>query len=171
MSIKVSQLLTTNEIHLLNEIGEANAKQFPWQKKFYQINDIGYFTIFLAPINDKEKIPEVQIEFFRLQENEYSVGYSVNNEELQAFKASMTYYLRLIATIVTIIKDFIKKYNPKVLEIKGVDKKNIIIPGQKNRIYFAYIEKQVSSLGSNWESARSDNKLILIQRNFEKLEN
>lgn len=163
MAIKVYELLTELEKIQLNEIGEANSKPFPWQNKFYSVSG-GLFTIFLAPIDNQEKIPEVTVLIAKKDENSYSIGFEINDDELQAFKTTMNYYLRVLSTVVLIIKSFIEQYNPESIIIRGIDKQNIKTPGQESRIYFAYIEKQLPLLGSTWESGRTSDGLTILNR-------
>ena len=151
MALIIKNLLIEQGLKLLKEIGEGNAKQFSWQKQFYELNGQDYYTTFYAPllydpIQSIKNIPFVEIIFEFDEINKYNVAYTINDDEKQAFKASMNYYLKIMATMVAIIKEFIKIYNPKVLKIESRDKDNILVPGQKDRIYFAYIEKIVPTL-------------------------
>ncbi len=67
--------------------------------------------------------------------------------------------MKILSTILKITEKFINIYEPKWLEIEGVDKEDIIIPGQKNRIYFSYLEQNAKRLGYNY--GHGLNKLTL----------
>lgn len=163
--IKILDILESIELQIVNEIGDGSSKSFPWFNKFYTLGNSGLFTMFLAPLPDDvsdTKIPEIQVTFAKLKPDTYQVGYSVNDTDLQSFKTDSKYYLRIVSTVMNIIKEFLKKYNPRILEIDSIDKSDVKIPGQKSRIYIAYIEKNAPSLG--YRFGHDKNKLILIKQ-------
>jgi hypothetical protein len=153
MSIKmvhIYNLLTEYELEQLLEIGEGNIKPFPWSGKFFPIGNSGEFTMFLAPIADQkvDEAPQIDVTFAKMEkEGYYEVGFGVDGDDVQSFKSTASYYLKVLATVTMIVESFIKSNSPQELAIKGADKSDVNIPGQKNRIYFAYLEKHAERLG------------------------
>ena len=163
MGREIYNLLIEEEKRFLKEIGEGNATPFKWNNIIYNLGN-HYTAEFSAPLgneNKKEDIPLVFINFECLKPEEFNISFSVNDEGLQAFKSDMPYYLRIISTMFQIIKKFIKEHSPEVFKIIAQDKTNILLPGQKNRIYFSYIEKNAEKLGYRY--GHTLNGIILIK--------
>ena len=151
--IKIHLLLTEYENTLLQEIGDGSSKPFPWGGNFYPVEKGGVFTIFYAPRpNELGTLPEVMVQFGTIdqEKGKWNMGFTVNGEDRQEFKSDVKYYLQILSTILQIFEKFIKTYNPNYLTVEGIDKEDIIIPGQKNRIYFSYLEKNADRLGYNY---------------------
>lgn len=158
--IHIHKLLQENEQKLLKEIGEGNSPQYNWSKQFYEIKE-GIFTVFLVPYEDQTL--QIDVGFMKIKDGKYEISFTVNDYDTQYEKLDIKVYLRIISTVFNIIKSFIEKYNPQVLLFGSSDKEDIKIPGQKDRIYFSYIEKNASKLGFRY--GHEKNKLILIKNN------
>lgn len=163
--IKIHLMLSESELKSLHEIGDGSSKSFPWQNKFYAVDSNSFFTMFLAPIaNDisDTSIPRITVGFHNIGDSKFEVSFLVNEDDIQAFKAPTKYYLQLLSTVLKIIKEFVKKYQPSYLEIEGADKSDVQVIGQKNRIYFAFLEKNADSMGYRY--GHKSNKLVLIKK-------
>jgi hypothetical protein len=168
MSLRINLLLEDFEKRIVNEIGEGNIKPFIWSGKFYNIPpNKGYLTVFLAPLETQESIPEITVVFLEKEPGYYAVGFDVNEEDTQAFKSNSTYYLRIMSTVVNIVKSFIKNKDPKTLLITSTDKRTVTTPGQKDRIYWAFLEKLVPTLGS-YETGRGEGGFLIMKRDKPK---
>lgn len=172
--LRVHKLLTEEENRVLREIGEGTLKPFLWNNKFYNFTSTSYFTEFAAPLLpgdvslelafSDEPVPMVSVAFINTNEDgvEYEIAFTLNDTDEQAFKSTGKYYLRVMATVVTVIKRFIKVFDPDILTLRGADKRDVRVPGQKNRIYFAFMEKNAGSMGYRY--THSNNKLVLIKK-------
>ena len=151
MSLQIKSLLLREELEHLNELTLGTTKPFTISKVLTPIpGDKGYFEIFYAPIEgvyDDSPIPEVAITFAKLEDGKYEMGFTINDKDTQAFKAPISYYLRIIKTISLIITKFIHKTNPESIRLKGMDKENVYKPGQKDRIYFSFMQQEGPKLG------------------------
>lgn len=161
--MEIHNLLVEEEKRFLKEIGEGNASPFKWDNKFFSFSK-NHHAAFFAPIGNeikKEELPRIFVNFENIDYLEYNISFTVNDNGMQAFKSNMSYYLKIIATVFEIIKKFIDEYPVKILHIKGQDKTNVILPGQKNRIYFSYIEKNAEKLGFRY--SHENNGIVLIK--------
>ena len=165
MSTRVYLLLLKEEQKVLDEIGDGSSNPFPWGGQFYEIPG-GYITIFYAPVDDDN--PEILVAFEKKESRYgrigYNISFTVDGEEKQSFTASTKYYLQVLSTVIKIICKFIDNEQPFQLTVAGLDKEDIRIPGQKDRIYFAFIEKHAEKLG--YISGQGKEGLIL-QKKFE----
>lgn len=151
MSLQYRTLLLREELEKLNELSLDNTKPFPLSRTLTLIpGDKGYFTLFYAPIEDvydEAPIPEVQVIIAKAEEGKYECGFTVNDNDAQAFEAPIEYYLRIIKTLTLILTRFIQKYNPDSIRVKGMDKGDVYKPGQKDRIYFSFLQQEGPKLG------------------------
>jgi len=146
MSLQYRILLLKEELENLNELSLDNTKTFPLSKALSLIpGDKGYFTLFYAPIEgvyDDASLPEVQVIIAKAEEGKYEMGFTVNDTDVQAFEAPLEYYLKIIKTLTLILTRFIQKYNPDSIRVKGMDKGDVYKPGQKDRIYFSFLQQE-----------------------------
>ncbi len=164
----IFKLLTEEESKILKEIGEGNIKPFPWSGQIVPVQQKHFLSTFIAPDLDRleahpdETLPMVYVLFERgEQEGHYEVGYSLDGEEIQKFKSSANYYLKVMSTVLKVIEKFVKEHDPDRLTVRGVDKQDVTVPGQKNRIYFAFVEKNAKRLG--YEYGHGPNKIVLFK--------
>lgn len=161
MGYNLIELLTVNELHALQEIGEGNVESYTWDENFSEwIN--GFLTSF--SISEYNFLVEVLLKHSTVGKRKlqkYELIYVVEGEELQKTKVEMSVLLRVFATLLKIVKKFIKDYNPDILYISGVDKEDVFIPGQKNRVFFSYVEKNAESLG--YRKGHNKNGITLIK--------
>lgn len=84
----------------------------------------------------------ITVKFERYSRNSFNVGFDVNGSTKQFKVSSPTHLLRIISTVVLVIKQFIKEQDPDVLLVTGDDKLGVEgrdFTGQKNRMYKAYV--------------------------------
>lgn len=167
MSLQFRTLLLNEELEKLHELTLGTTKPFPISKVLTPIpGDKGYFSIFYAPregVYDNNSIPEVQIVIAKSEEGKYEMGFTINDAETQAFEAPIEYYLRIIKTLTLILTRFIEKYNPDSIRVKGVDKEDVYKPGQKDRIYFSFLQQEGPKLG--YRVARDGDGYIIMIKN------
>jgi len=167
MALNIENLLVKEELDLLKEIILGNIKPFNWNRNnFHILPKKNIYTLFLAPIEgdiSERPIPQIEIFFTKQDENidKYEISFLVDGKDTQAFKSNISYYLKIVSTLVLIIKEFIKKYSPDSLLVKGMDKSDVKNPGQKDRIYFSFIEQEAPKLG--YRVGHEKDKLNLIK--------
>jgi len=169
MSLQIKTLLLKEELEKLNELTLGNTKPFPLSKALVPINgDKGYFTVFYAPMDNNysdSSLPEVQVILAKIEDGKYECGFVINDNEVQAFEAPIEYYLRIIKTLTLIQTRFIEKYNPESIRVKGVDKGDVYKPGQKDRIYFSFLQQEGPKLG--YRVARDGEGYMILIKNKE----
>ena len=143
---------------LIHEIGEANAEPYEFRK----ISNVRYE--FDVLINDKypavvtckfDELDEVKKQYYFpprlttknnfLQGKCYNVGYDVNGDVKQFDTTDMKQFLRIMATLCEICKDFMEHMNPQGLYAFPSPKSEENDKGQqqKHNIYDAYFMKQI----------------------------
>jgi hypothetical protein len=142
------------EVQLLKEIGEGNAKPYPFKRR----SEFNY--TFMAKLGQNSK-EEVKVDFedlnnepsfkdkllqnlFSKVETIFNIGYKVNDDEFQFKKIEMGLFLRIMSTVSLIIQDFIKENNPDLLYITGSPRELGTEDESKNRLYKIFIWKQLS---------------------------
>ena len=169
MSLQIKTLLLKEELEKLNELTLGNTKPFPLSKALIPINgDKGYFTVFYAPMDNNysdSSLPEVQVILAKIEDGKYECGFVINDNEVQAFEAPIEYYLRIIKTLTLVLTRFIEKYNPDSIRVKGVDKGDVYKPGQKDRIYFSFLQQEGPKLG--YRVARDGEGYMILIKNKE----
>lgn len=169
MSLQIKTLLLKEELEKLNELTLGNTKPFPVSKALIPINgDKGYFTVFYAPMDNNysdSSLPEVQVILAKIEDGKYECGFVINDNEVQAFEAPIEYYLRIIKTLTLVLTRFIEKYNPDSIRVKGVDKGDVYKPGQKDRIYFSFLQQEGPKLG--YRVARDGEGYVILIKNKE----
>lgn len=169
MSLQIKTLLLKEELEKLNELTLGNTKPFPLSKALIPINgDKGYFTVFYAPMDNNysdSSLPEVQVILAKIEDGKYECGFVINDNEVQAFEAPIEYYLRIIKTLTLVLTRFIEKYNPESIRVKGVDKGDVYKPGQKDRIYFSFLQQEGPKLG--YRVARDGEGYMILIKNKE----
>lgn len=169
MSLQIKTLLLKEELEKLNELTLGNTKPFPLSKALVPINgDKGYFTVFYAPMDNNysdSSLPAVQVILAKIEDGKYECGFVINDNEVQAFEAPIEYYLRIIKTLTLILTRFIEKYNPESIRVKGVDKGDVYKPGQKDRIYFSFLQQEGPKLG--YRVARDGEGYMILIKNKE----
>jgi hypothetical protein len=115
----------------LYEIGQ---RVQPYEKDFAFI-ELG--NTIMAEFNDDQK-NKVRVNFHRFKEgsDSFEVEFDVNGYSGEAFKTDTKHFFKIISTVVQVINEFIKKYQPTQIFIEGEDK--IGKPGQKDKIWVQY---------------------------------
>lgn len=154
-------MLLKEEKKILDEIGEGNSNPFPWDGIFK--NSTGKILVNI-PVDYKSNEYDLRIVFsFENEDNKsYSIGFSIDGDDEQAFKSPIGFYLRIISTVLRVVEKFIELNNPSLLFFKGLDKRDVLEPGQKDRIYFSYVEKNADRLGFRYGHKKDG--LILIKK-------
>lgn len=157
-------------VEILKELGDASAKPFISTPKFEKDHGEYDEEIIVSKFKDDEnKIitvffysedgyfygqdsshymkEEEEYGILNVPKNYYSVGYGIennygsNSDDRQ--KNTLQYYVRLMTTIIIIIKDFVKKFDPDGLVIVKTfadrDQKDEKFNSQKERVYIAYL--------------------------------
>lgn len=152
-SFKVLKRLLTEELkpNLLEILGEVfNSDPFNSEFTFTGTlgNDIG-----VSSFNDP-KGNVVDIYFYHDGNSVYTLDYSINGDSYQAREVQYTLkdYTQLLATIAEVVSQFLQKYNPTGLQIKGTNIVSKVISrsgaeNQKDRIYKFFIS-QIEDLGN-----------------------
>jgi hypothetical protein len=162
---------------LLKEIGEANIPPLKWTKvsstskvsptKYKFLVDIGDFTE-MATVefelldDDVEKQYYIPPKYHHLK-TIYNVGYDISGNQYQFVKSDIKTLLKILSTIVDIIKDFINTNEIDGLFIQGtpkeLDSKDI---SKKSNLYKAFIQKQLNQI-PNYGSDTHRDGFILIK--------
>jgi len=156
-------LLNESEKKGLAEILDGSAPPFDWNGDIRNVSS-GFYTRFDSPYENQPEIPETFIMFEKLGEDHYEMSFAVNEDDKQAFQSDMPYYLRIVSTLLLIIRKFIKLHDTQTLNVVGVDKSNVRNPGQKNRIYFSIIEKNAPSLGYEYGHGKNEITMFKLPR-------
>jgi hypothetical protein len=162
-----------NEI-LVKEIGDASLPPLKWTKvspyRYKFLIDIGDFTE-VATVTFEQITDNVDKQFYfppkyRNLNNVFNIGYDISGSETQYTKTDLKTLLKIMSTIVSIIKDFIQdKLFLDGLFIQSSEKNlGSGDNSQKNNLYKAYLKQQLNTIpGYNMDSYR--NGLIIIKTN------
>jgi hypothetical protein len=129
-----------NYIQNLNEseqkLQEIGQRVQPYEKDF-AFSEVGN-TISTKFRDDQQN--DVNVMFHRFKEGStgYEVEFTINNQSVEAFKTDLKHFFKIISTVIQVINEFIKKYQPSQLFIEGEDKPDKL--GQKNNIWMQYIK-------------------------------
>jgi|694.fasta_scaffold03318_7 hypothetical protein len=177
MATHKTLLIPLVEEILLKEIGEANIPPLKWTKvsstskasptKYKFLVDIGDFTE-MATVefelldDDVEKQYYIPPKYHHLK-TIYNVGYDISGNQYQFAKSDMKTLLKILSTIVDIVKDFINTNKIDGLFIQGtpkeLDNKDI---SKKSNLYKAFIQKQLNQI-PNYGSDTHRDGFILIK--------
>lgn len=158
---------------LIQEIGEANITPLKWtrtdQNSYKFLVDIGDYTevgsiLFQHFDNDEAKEYYIPPKYHHLK-NLYNVGYDISGNQYQFAKSDMKTLLRILSTIVSIVKDFINSREVDGLFIQSTatspDGSSTV---KKSNIYKAFIQKQLNQI-RNFGSDTHRDGFILVKTN------
>lgn len=142
---------------ILKEVGEASSKPY-----FYKKISPDVYT-FIVKLSQTET-QEVRVDFEKFDEfssqlrsiivpdrfkdstEVYNVGYKVGGSEFQFKKSNVMVLLRILSTVVQIIKEFIRDNDPDLLYIEGSGKELSGDIRQKSSLYDAFRWKQLDTI-------------------------
>lgn len=138
----IKEELKPNLLELVDEIFDSNSfrSEFTFAGNLGDDIDINSFQ------DPKDNV--VSIYFYHDGNNIYTLDYSINGDSYQAKGVGYTLkdYTQLLATIAEAVSQFLQKYHPVGLQIKGTDIVGKVISrasteGQKDRIYKFFISQ------------------------------
>jgi hypothetical protein len=129
-------------LELVDEVFDSN----PFKSDFNFIGELGE-DISTTTFEDP-KGNTLDVYFYHDGNNVYTLDYSINGDSYKAKEVNYTLkdYTSLLATIAQVVSQFLHKYNPTGIQIKGTNivSKTISRPsteGQKDRIYKYFLSQ------------------------------
>lgn len=153
----------------MKEIGEANLSPLDWKQvspEHYKfLVDINDFTevvnVDFEKISDETSIEYYLPPLYRDIPYFYNIAYEVSGSEIQFAESDMKTLLKILSTIVDIIKDFIKKNQPKVMFLQATEKNDT--SKQKANLYQAFLKQGIKQLpGYKTDTYRDGNIIVKI---------
>lgn len=145
--------------NILNELGDAGIKPFPYTPNFRVQKTEDYINITLKFKDNLNRNIEIGFDWMEeimvrgsdenigLPKNYFGIYYGINgkygsNNDEKTVETGQ-YYLKLLSTLVSIVKDFVKKYNPDGLAIiktfEDRNEKDTKFNKQKERMYITWL--------------------------------
>jgi hypothetical protein len=152
---------------LMKEIGESNIPPLDWKKvrptKYKFLVDIGEFTETVTVEFEDFDQSSVLKQFhlpakFQTLDKTYNVAYDVSGDDVQFSQSDIKTLLKILSTVVSIIKDFISIKDPNALYIEATEKQEGKI--QKSNLYKAYILQQLKTIPGYQAESRREGELI-----------
>lgn len=152
---------------LMKEIGESNIPPLDWRKvrptEYRFLVDIGDFTETVTVLFEDFDQDEVLKQFylpakFKNLDKTYNVGYDVSGDDVQFSQSNMKTLLKILSTVVDILKHFIASEDPNALYIKATEKQEGKL--QKSNLYKAYILQQLKTIPGHQAESRREGELI-----------
>lgn len=169
MSSKSTLMVPILKETLMKEIGEANLPPLDWKQvspeQYKFLVDINDFTETVT-VYFEEISGETSIEYYLppLHRNVpyfYNIAYEVSGSEVQFAESDMKTLLKILSTIVDIIKDFINKNQPEVMFLQATEKNNT--SKQKANLYQAFLKQGIKQLlGYKTDTYRDGNIIVKI---------
>jgi hypothetical protein len=154
---------------LMKEIGEANLPPLDWKQvspeQYKFLVDVNDFTE-VVNVDFEEISDEFSIEYYLppLHRNIpyfYNIAYEVSGSEVQFAESDMKTLLKILSTIVDIIKDFINKNQPEVMFLQATEKNNT--SKQKANLYQAFLKQGIKQIsGYQTDTYRDGNVIVKI---------
>jgi hypothetical protein len=138
----IKEELKPNLLELVDEVFDSKSfrSEFTFAGNLGDDIDVNSFQ------DPKDNV--VSIYFYHDGNNVYTLDYSINGDSYQAKGVEYTLkdYAQLLATIAEVVSQFLQKYNPVGLQIKGTDIVGKVInrpsaKNQKDRIYKFFISQ------------------------------
>jgi hypothetical protein len=131
---------------LLSEMLDEIFDSEPFKNNFiFSLNN--YKDIIVTPFQDPQN-NEIKIIYYNDGDNLYEIDFMVNNTSFKDLDVNYTLkdYTKLLSTVASATSQFLDKYEPIGLKIKGVDDYRKIqnkekAQGQKTRIYDYFISQ------------------------------
>jgi len=152
---------------LMKEVGEANIPPLDWKKvrptKYKFLVDIGEFTETVTVQFEDFDQSSVLKQFylptkFQTLDKTYNVAYDVSGNDVQFSQSDIKTLLKILSTVVSIIKDFISVKDPNALYIEATEKQEG--KPQKSNLYKAYILQQLKTIPGYQAESRREGELI-----------
>jgi hypothetical protein len=152
---------------LMKEVGEANIPPLNWRKmsptRYKFLVDIGEFTETVTVQFEDFDQDSVSKQFylptkFQSLDKTYNVAYDVSGNDVQFSQSDIKTLLKIISTVVSIMKDFIASEDPNALYIEATEKQEGKI--QKSNLYKAYILHQLKTIPGYQAESRRGGELI-----------
>lgn len=169
MSSKSTLMVPILKEILMKEIGEANLSPLDWKQvspeQYKFLVDINDFTE-VVNVDFEEVSDETSIEYYlpplyRDVPYFYNIAYVVSGSEKQFAESDMKTLLKILSTIVDIIKDFINKNQPEVMFLQATEKNDI--SKQKANLYQAFLKQGIKQLpGYKTDTYRDGNIIVKI---------
>ena len=167
MSSKSTLMVPILKEILMKEIGEANLSPLDWkQVSPEQYKFLVYINDFTEVVNvDFEEVSdETSIEYYlpplyRDIPYFYNIAYEVSGSEIQFAESDMKTLLKILSTIVDIVKDFIKKNQPEVMFLQAIEKNDT--SKQKANLYQAFLKQGIKQLPRYKTDTYRDGNIIV----------
>jgi hypothetical protein len=152
---------------LMKEIGESNIPPLDWKKvsptQYRFLVNIGEFTERVTVQFEDFDQDSVSKQFylpskFQSLDKTYNVAYDVSGDDVQFSQSDIKTLLKILSTVVDIIKDFISAKDPNALYIEATEKQEGKI--QKSNLYKAYILQQLKTIPGYQAESRREGELI-----------
>ena len=152
---------------LMKEIGESNIPPLDWKKvsptQYRFLVNIGEFTERVTVQFEDFDQDSVSKQFylpakFQSLDKTYNVAYDVSGDDVQFSQSDIKTLLKILSTVVNIIKDFISAKDPNALYIEATEKQEGKI--QKSNLYKAYILQQLKTIPGYQAESRREGELI-----------
>ena len=169
MSSKSTLMVPILKEILMKEIGEANLSPLDWKQvspeQYKFLVDINDFTevvnVDFEEISDEPSIEYYLPPLYRNVPYFYNIAYEVSGSEIQFAESDMKTLLKILSTIVDIIKDFINKNQPEVMFLQATEKNDI--SKQKANLYQAFLKHGIKQLpGYKTDTYRDGNIIVKI---------
>ena len=169
MSSKSTLMVPILKEILMKEIGEANLSPLDWKQvspeQYKFLVDINDFTevvnVDFEEISDKTSIEYYLPPLYRNVPYFYNIAYEVSGSEIQFAESDMKTLLKILSTVVDIIKDFINKNQPEVMFLQAIEKNDT--SKQKANLYQAFLKQGIKQLpGYKTDTYRDGNIIVKI---------
>lgn len=138
----IKEELKPNLLELVDELFNSNS----FKSEFVFAGNLGDDINVNSFQDPKDNV--VSIHFYHDGNSVYTLDYSINGDSYQAKGVEYTLkdYTQLLVTIAEVVSQFLQKYNPVGLQIKGTDIVGKVInrpsaKNQKDRIYKFFISQ------------------------------
>jgi hypothetical protein len=153
MSFKFRLLKEQLSELLIKEIGESEVPPLSWKKT---LDDYNYE--FIININNIPVTVDVLFEQFNSEEERllylghvlkdyedcYNLAFGIQDIDTQVYKTDYKTLLKILSTVIDILKQFIKKYSPSAILIHPTEKNSI--SKAKDNLYKAFIDNKISQI-------------------------
>lgn len=153
---------------LLSEMLDEIFDSEPFKNNFnFGLNN--YKDVVITPFQDPQD-NEIKIIFYNEGNGLYEIDFMVNNTSFKDLDVNYTLkdYTKLLSTVASATSQFLDKYEPKGLKIKGADDYRKIqnkekAQGQKTRIYDYFIS-QIEDKGKYMVDKSSPEGIALMRK-------
>jgi len=162
------RLLKENHKPSLLELVDEVFDSSPFRSDFSFIGELGE-DISTSTFEDP-KGNTLDVYFYHDGNNVYTLDYSINGDSYKAKGVNYTLkdYTSLLATIAQVVSQFLYKFNPTGVQIKGTNIVSKVIDrpsteGQKDRIYRFFVS-QIEDKGEYMVDASVKDGIVLMRK-------